>query len=224
MNEGKNLETLVNKIKKEINQFKYEIIFVDDNSQDKTLFFLDKLKKKNKFIRYYIRKKNPDLSRSCILGFIKSKYKRIVVMDGDLQHDPKYIPKMIKIFHKDKLDIVVAARDFRKFSIQGLSFSRFTASKILIYIFYIFVGTKTSDPMSGFFMFDKKIFFKNKNRLFGKGYKILSDLIYSNKDYVNVKDFYITFNLRKKGYSKMNIKVLLNIIIFIFFNFFRKIF
>ena len=143
-------------------------------------------------------------------------------MDGDLQHDPKYLPKMIKLFLKDNLDFVVAARNFSKFSIPGLSITRFIASKILIYVFFILVGTKTSDPMSGFFLFNKKIYKKNKYKLFAKGYKILSDLVYAERDNVKVKDLNITFNLRKKGNSKMNLKVLINIILFIFFNFFRK--
>ena len=43
--------------------------------------------------------------------------------------------------------------------------TRFIASKILIYIFFIFVGTKTADPMSGFFIFKKTIYIKNKKKL-----------------------------------------------------------
>ena len=81
----KNLEELVIKIKKNLTKFKFEIIFVDDNSKDDTLFFLKKLKKKYNFIKYFIRKKKPDLSLSCIHGFNKSKFDNIIVMDGDLQ-------------------------------------------------------------------------------------------------------------------------------------------
>ena len=44
--------------------------------------------------RYKLNKEK-DLSKSCIQGFNNSKYKNILVMDGDLQHDPKYIPKLI---------------------------------------------------------------------------------------------------------------------------------
>lgn len=221
LNEGKNLKDLIERINKNLKKFKFEIIFVDDNSTDGSHYLLKKYKKIYK-IRYFIRKQNPDLSLSCILGFKKSKYDKIIVMDGDLQHDPKYLPKMIKLFLKDRLDFVVAARNFSNFSIPGLSFIRFIASKILIYVFFILVGTRTSDPMSGFFLFKKKIFKKNEYKLFAKGYKILSDLIYSERDNVKVKDLNITFNLRKKGNSKMNLKVLINIILFIFFNFFRK--
>ena len=224
LNEERNLVKLLKKIKKSLKKFKFEIIFIDDNSSDKTHHLLKKIKKKYNFINYHIRKKNPDLSLSCILGFNKSKYSNIIVMDGDLQHDPKYLPKMANIFQNRKLDFLVGARNFDKFNIPGLSIIRFIASKILIYIFYLLVGKKTKDPMSGFFIFNKKFYLYNKKRLFGKGYKILPDLIYSNKKEIKVEDFNIVFNLRNKGKSKMNIKVLINIMFFIFFNFYRKLF
>ncbi len=222
LNEGKNIEGLAKKISKTLKKIIFEIIFIDDNSNDNTLEILKKITKKKKFIKYFIRKKNPDLSQSCILGFNKAAYKNIIVMDGDFQHDPKYLKKMTEVYEKNDLDFVVGARDFRKFPIPGLSFLRYCASKILIFIFFLLVGKKTLDPMSGFFVFKKKIFEKNKKKLFGKGYKILSDLVYSSKNNLRVFDLFIAFNLRKNGKSKMNSKVLLNIILFIGYNFYRK--
>jgi dolichol-phosphate mannosyltransferase len=223
LNESKNLKKLTDEISKYLKKVSYEIIFIDDNSSDNTSIVLKKIQKHNKRVRYYIRKKNPDLSQSCILGFQKASFDNIFVMDGDLQHDPKYLMKMIKLYTKENLDFVIGARDFSKKSIQGLSTIRFIASKILINIFFLFVGQKTIDPMSGFFIFKKKIYKKNKNQLFAKGYKILSDLIYVNTINLKIKDFVIKLNYRKKGNSKMNFKVLFNLIIFIGYNFLRKI-
>jgi len=223
LNEGKNIEELAKQISKKLNKNIFEIIFVDDNSIDNTLKILKKIKKKNKSVRYFIRKSNPDLSLSCILGFEKAAYENIIVMDGDFQHDPKFLKKMIKIYKKKDLDVLVSARDFSKFPIPGLTFLRYCASKILIYTFFLLVGKKTLDPMSGFFVFKKKIFIKNKKKLFSKGYKILSDLIYSSNKDLKIHDLFINFNLRKNGKSKMNLKVLLNVILFIGYNFYRKL-
>jgi len=77
--------------------------------------------------------------------------------------------------------------------------------------------------MSGFFIFKKKFYKKNKNKFFAKGYKILSDLLYVNTGNLRIKDFIIKLNYRKKGKSKMNFIVLFNIIIFIGYNFLRKL-
>ena len=58
-----------------------------------TVIFITNIKK----VKYIIRKeKKKDLSKSCILGFENSKYSNILVMDGDLQHDPNDISKLIK--------------------------------------------------------------------------------------------------------------------------------
>ena len=90
-NEAKNLKILVPKIYYELENKKFEIIIVDDNSTDTTKKVLKKFKKKN--FHHIIRKDKRDLSKSCILGFKKSKYNNLIVMDGDLQHKPSDIKK-----------------------------------------------------------------------------------------------------------------------------------
>jgi dolichol-phosphate mannosyltransferase len=63
--------------------------------------------------------------------------------------------------------------------------------------------------------FKKKIYLQKRNKLFSAGYKILSDLLYSGDNSLKSKDLIIKFNYRVYGKSKMNFKVLLNIIFFI---------
>ena len=79
-----------------------------------------------------------DLSKSCQEGFENSKYENILVMDGDLQHDPIYIPEMINEFEKYNCDIVIGARDLLIKRIEGLGYLRQEISKILIKIINIF--------------------------------------------------------------------------------------
>jgi dolichol-phosphate mannosyltransferase len=220
-NEVKNINKLWVEIKKNVNIKKFETIFIDDNSKDGSKEILQKISKKNNKVRFYIRKnKEKDLSKSCIQGFNNSKYKNILVMDGDLQHDPKYIPKLINKYNIGSADIIVGCRDFFSKKNKGLDFIRTLVSIILIIIINIFLGKKTSDPMSGFFLFKKKIFLKSKHKFYKKGYKILADIIYQDKDKVLVNDVKINFKKRKHGKSKINLKVLIYLIFFIF----KKIF
>ena len=114
-NEKKNIPLLISKILYTLKKRKYEIIIVDDSSTDGSKEVLLKLKKKIKHLRVIFRnKKIRDLSKSCKDGFEKSKYSYILVMDGDLQHSPIYIPKMIKIFRKNNSDFVIGVRDLKK--------------------------------------------------------------------------------------------------------------
>tara|TARA_Y100000590_G_scaffold374724_1_gene439244 strand:+ start:1415 stop:2110 length:696 start_codon:yes stop_codon:yes gene_type:complete len=219
LNEEKNITGLTFKIKKFCKNYIYEIIYVDDNSLDNSSKILNKLELKNNNLKYYIRKnKKKDLSASIFLGIKKSKYSNIIVMDGDLQHDPKYLPKIIKLFKLYNPDFIVCSRNFKKRS--GLSLLRYFSSIFLILIIKVLFGSKLSDPMSGFFMFKKKIFFKYKNQMHGKGFKFLFDIFYQKKVKFKFIEYKIRFMKRKKNVSKMNFLVLFHLFISIF----KKIF
>ena len=149
LNEEKNIKPLTEKIIKNLKKFRFEIIFVDDQSDDGSKEILINLSKKYKFFNPILRKKSRDLTQSCFDGINKAKHKNILIMDADLQHDPKYIPKMFNEYQKG-YDLVVGARKLTSGKNKGLSEFRRFASVILIFLFKIF-DIKTTDPMSGFF-------------------------------------------------------------------------
>ena len=219
LNEGKNIAKLVEEIKKEkkfLNLSNLELIIIDDNSTDDSEIILRKIKKKNKFLKYYVRKnKKKDLTKSCLLGFNKALYPNILVMDGDLQHPPKFIKHMLNVFISGKYDFVIGTRNLLKKKDPGLSYIRYVSSLFIIITINFLLGNKTKDPMSGFFIFKKEIYKKNKKNLYGVGYKILADLIYSSNNTLKITDKDIFFDKRRSGKSKMNIWVLFQLIIFI---------
>ncbi len=211
-NEMNNIEILIRKICINLKEVVFEIILVDDNSQDGTKKILKKIKAKNKRLNYIIRKNvKRDLSKSIVLGLSKTKFENIIIMDGDLQHNPKYLPKICKTFSKKNLDFLICSRNFKKR--YGLSFVRFYSSKFLILIINFLLGKKVSDPMSGFFIFKKSFFKSNKKNIYDKGFKILMSLIYSTKKKLNIYEQKIIFEKRFNNKSKMNFIVLCHIII-----------
>ncbi len=221
-NEKQNIALLVNKIDKYLRNFFYEIIVIDDNSQDGTKLVLKEIKSSKKNFLFYIRKKeNRDLSQSLILGIKKTKFNNIIIMDGDLQHNPKYLPKIIRVFFEKKIDLLVCVRNFKKRS--GLSIIRYFASLSLIFFINIFLGRRVSDPMSGFFIFKKRIYISNKKNIYGKGFKLLFDLIYFSKRSLKIKEYMIIFSKRKNNKSKMNLKVICHIFVAIFYNMLMKL-
>ena len=144
-------------------------------------------------------------------------------MDGDLQHDPKYIKKMFKIYEKYELDIVIGSRKLLSGKNQGLSELRRFTSIILIFFFRIF-KIKTNDPMSGFFIFRKEIYYKNKKFFFGKGFKILADFLINSKQILKTRDITINFNRRYNSESKMSSRVLFILIQFYLLSLLKKFF
>ena len=220
LNEKKNILKLLYEIKKKLVTTVYEVIFVDDNSDDGSIEILKKINFIDRRFRFVLHKGNRDLTKSCFQGIKICKYDLVIIMDGDLQHNPTYIKVLLNKLISDKSDLVIASRDFDKTQTGSLSLIRITFSKILISLLRLISGKNYIDPMSGFFLFKKKIFFKNKDLFYGKGYKILADFIY-NIPNLNISEIIIKFRSRKKGSSKMNLKILILLIIFMLKKFLR---
>ena len=221
--EKKNIIELTNRIRKNLKSKIYEIIFVDDNSNDGTKKILQELKKKYKNFNFIVRKKKRDLTQSCFDGIEKSKYELILIMDGDLQHNPKYIPKLLNIYNSRNADIVVATRDLLHGKNPGLNYFRRLLSIALIGLFSILIDSKSKDPMSGYFLFKKKIYKRNKKKYFGKGYKILADILYNSSKNLKIIDYNIEFGHRLKNKSKMSFKILIILLEFLFKTFVKRL-
>jgi dolichol-phosphate mannosyltransferase len=201
-------------------RFKYELIFVDDNSSDNTRDKIRSFKKNN--VRVILRKsKNRDLSKSVFLGIEKSMYENILVLDCDLQHDIQSANLMQKIFFQNKLDLVVGSRFLKKKISGNLGFFRSISSLCFIFIINIIFKKKTTDPLSGFFICKKKIILKNKKNYFLNGYKILFDIIYNSNQDLKKADIQINFGKRITGSSKLNIKIVVIFIKQLFYTFLR---
>ena len=78
-----------------------------------------------------------------------------------------------------------------------------------------------ADPMSGFFLIKKKIYKLNKKFLVLLGYKILIDILLTNNRKISIKEVKINFKVRDKGFSKMRLKILLQLFIFMFIKYFK---
>ena len=58
------------------------------------------------------------------LCFENSSFKNILVMDGDLQHDPNDINKLIEIYDTQNADIAVGSRNLFNKKNEGLGIIR----------------------------------------------------------------------------------------------------
>ena len=219
--EKKNIPKLILKVKEELNKkVNYELILIDDDSNDgsKEIFY----NHGNKNIKFFIRKEKPrDLSRSVIYGFEKAKFNNLIVMDGDLQHHPKDIIRLIKKYEKTKCDIVIGSRKLFNYKKSNLSPLRFLLSKTLNKIFNIIFNKKIKDPMSGFFIIKKKVYTKTKKKLILLGYKILMDIVLSSNKNLLIQEVNIDFKIRDGGFSKMRFKILLQLVVSIIIKYFK---
>lgn len=87
-NEAANVETLIQEISQALGGRAFEIIFVDDSSQDDTRARLFALKSKIPNLRVLGHRKNAGQSRAIRTGVLAAKAPVVLTLDGDGQNDP----------------------------------------------------------------------------------------------------------------------------------------
>lgn len=128
----------------------YEIIFVNDGSEDKTLEILKKLAMKDKRVNYLSFSRNFGKEAAMLAGLSYSCGDAVIIMDTDLQHPPSLITKMLH-YHRQGFDQVIAKRD-RK----GESLGRSLMSKIYYKLINSFVDIKLEDGVGDFRLLSRK--------------------------------------------------------------------
>jgi len=184
------------KICLDIRGLNFDLLVVDDNSDDGTSTWL----KKNSF-NFIRNNKNIGYERSIIVG-IKHLLKKktteyIVTFDADGEHQIKDIKKITKILKSNKVDIIIGNRD---------RLNRWT-EYLLSFLFSVRFGIK--DPLSGL-----KVYSANKLRLLQHKIKnnyFMVDLIILFKK-KNFSSKNITINVKKrKGESRVKNNLLVNL-------------
>jgi glycosyltransferase involved in cell wall biosynthesis len=126
-NEEENVEPLVQEIKSVVESLgkRYEIVIVDDGSQDRTFDVLARLHKREPHLRVVRLKRNFGQTAALAAGLAHCEGNIVVTMDGDGQNDPADIPALLAELDKGN-DLVNGWR----FSRQDSFISRRLPSRI----------------------------------------------------------------------------------------------
>ena len=90
-----------------------ELVFIDDHSTDSTSEVMNELAKSDPRVVVIRLKRNYGQTVALAAGFDYAEGEVIISMDGDLQHDPSDIPKMLAAFEETGCDIVSGWRKKR---------------------------------------------------------------------------------------------------------------
>jgi len=211
-NERDNINPMLEKLNQALDGIDWNVIFVDDDSPDKTADLAREFAKDSEHISCIHRIGRRGLSSACIEGMLASHTEYIAVMDADLQHDEKILENMLETLKKDDLDIVIGSRYVDGGDSKSFSQWRNLISRGATKISRIIIRSEIKDPMSGFFMLKKEFFDRVVRDLSGKGFKILLDLFASSKETVRFKEIPYSFRLRHAGESKLDSMVILEYI------------
>jgi dolichol-phosphate mannosyltransferase len=204
-NERDNVVEVVARLEEALAGLRWELIFVDDDSPDGTAQVVRGMAEQDGRVRLVHRVGRRGLSSACIEGIMATSARYVAVMDADMQHDERILPKMLARMRAERLDLVVGTRNA-----LGGSMGQFCPGRVLLSRVGKRIGDAVcrctlSDPMSGFFLVERGFFLEVVPRLEGCGFKILVDMLASAQRTVRLGEVGYCFRTRKRGESKLDV-------------------
>jgi dolichol-phosphate mannosyltransferase len=202
-NEAGNVGALYDQLSRALDGHDYEVIVVDDSNDTETRPLLRGICVADRRWRLIERPADEQtgLSTAVTTGFAASRGDAVCVMDGDLQHPPEVIPKLLAEI-QGGADLAIASRYMKGGSRAGLAGpSRLWVSRACTWLaHFIFPETqRTSDPLTGFFCCKRRYLAGLELR--PMGFKILLELLVCTPT-LKVADVPFIFGARNAGESK----------------------
>lgn len=197
-----NIPLVADSVKHALGNADYEIVFVDDNSDDGSVEAVQSIAESHN-ARIVVRTEERGLSTAVIAGILEAKGDYVVVMDADLSHPATAIPGMVERIASNESDFCVGSRYIEGGSMdETWGWFRLLNSKIATWLALPLVHIK--DPMSGFFCFERAKM-PDAKILSPLGYKIGLEIMVKG-GFSNASEYPIHFEDRQHGESKLNWK------------------
>lgn len=202
-NEVGNVEIIIQRLTECLQDVRWEVVFVDDDSSDGTLAVLRDLSQRDSRVRYIHRIGRRGLASAVVEGMLSTSSPYLAVIDCDLQHDETQLPVMLNRLQSGTCDLVVASR-YLKQSFGDWSKRRLRMSQLGTFVAQSLLAAPLSDPMSGFFCLTRETFDSSVRNLSARGYKILLDIVMSAKIAPRIEEVAYEFRPRAHGDSKLD--------------------
>jgi dolichol-phosphate mannosyltransferase len=180
-------------------QLPAEIVVVDDNSPDGTGQLADELS-----TRYPVtvlhRSGKLGLGTAVVAGFAAARAPIVCVIDADLSHPPRVLPRMLAALQHAGADMVVGSRYIPGGGTHNWGIGRLLMSRIAC----LMAGglTPVKDATSGFFVIRKDV--ASAVKISAGGFKICLELLVRGRPGIVLEIPYV-FEGRTAGESKMNL-------------------
>jgi len=153
-NEEKNLPEVIKKIRNSIQEA--NILVIDDCSTDNTK---NKLRDLNvNFIHLPVNLGYGGAVQTGLKYAVEKGYPLIVLLDGDGQHEPSEIPKLLRKLEENNLDLVIGSRFKDNYHpVYSIPFFRKLGMIFFSRITSLLIHQKMRDTTSGFQVFNNKV-------------------------------------------------------------------
>jgi len=221
-NESENVEVLLARIHESLGGYPadWELILVDDGSSDDTLRKMQEAEYRyGRHVRIVSLQRNFGQTAAMQAGIDHARGEIIVMMDGDLQNDPKDIQRMVERLVDEDLDLVAGWRRDRKDNLWMRKIPSQMANRLIGRI----TGVTLHDYGCSLKVFRADVL--KCVRLYGEMHRFIPAWLASQTSPSRIKEEVVTHHARQFGESKYGIsrvyRVLLDLLSVYFFMRFR---
>ena len=132
------------KLMENLNNYDFEVLFVNDGSKDKTIEIIKELREKDERICYVDFARNFGKEIAMIAGLDYATGDCVIFMDADLQDPPELVPELVK-YWEEGYDDVYAKRKSRKGETWLKKFTSKMYYKVLQHITRVEIQEDTGD-------------------------------------------------------------------------------
>lgn len=191
----------------EILSLPVQLVIVDDNSPDGTREIADEWARKDSRVFVLHRPRKMGLGTAYIVGFkyaLSIGVDRVITMDADFSHHPKYIPALLT--QSQTADLVIGSR----YVDGGGTLNCILARRVLSQSANIFarlaLGLRAHDCTAGFRCYRREALESiDLDTIFSDGYSFLIEMLYrSQKMGHEIEEVPIVFEDRRRGASKIS--------------------
>lgn len=207
LREAGSLRTLLPQVRRVLDScgVQYEILIVDDDSQDGTEELIADLTAEDPRVRLLVRRGERGLSGAIVHGWQRTHAELLGVMDADLQHPPELLPELISRALAGA-DVVIGSRYVKGGRVGEWNPIRKLISAAAVWVTWPIQRSwlRAKDPMSGFFLVRRSCV---QHVLFQPtGFKLLLEILVRG-DIRSVCEVPFSFGRRSAGTSKACAKV-----------------
>jgi len=206
-NEADNLEDILDYFNENLKNIDFEVLLINDFSDDETLIKAQNLFKENKKFKVYDNEKK-GLGGVINLGIKKSIGSKIAIMMADMSDDINDLIKYNKILDEDNLDAILGSRFLSSSKIKDYPLQKLILNRIFNLFVSIIFWNKYNDYTNAFKIYKKKTLI-DIMPLVSESFNIFLEMplkvISRNYKY---KIIPINWTGRKKGKAKFKIKEL----------------
>jgi dolichol-phosphate mannosyltransferase len=189
-----------------------DVVVVDDNSPDGTGALADELAKQHPEVNVIHRQGKLGLGTAYVTGFrygLEHGYARMMTMDCDFSHNPRYVPAMIEACRKS--DMSIGSRYIRGGGTEGWGVRRRFMSAMANTTARLLLGIQAHDCSAGFRCYQRDALVKlQMDKITSAGYSALEEITYrAERAGLRVSEVPIIFRDRTRGKTKMSPKEML---------------